>query len=184
MTILSVEEFREHVTSDLDDDAIGRLLEAAEAVIVRHAGEPGEATEIFDGGRRFYTLDRAAESVESITETWHANEVTLADNDWYLYPSGLVVERLRTGDHYPSWGSAWGSWARVAITYTPADDTAIRVGVQLDLVTLSLNSNPGATAETIGAWMEQKSQSATQTADEWTSILSRLDVGPYMLVVG
>ena len=182
MTILTVEDFREHVTSDLPDDAIQRLLDAAEAAINRYAGDPGDAVEVFDGGRRFYTLDRPADFILSITETAHASpsttEVTLEIDDFYLYPSGLVVERLTTGTNYPY------RRARMVITYAPKDDEAIRVGVQLDLVSLALNSNPGATMERIGDWMEQQAQSAQSNQETYWSILSRLDVGPTMLVVG
>lgn len=181
MTILTVDDFREHVSSDLGDDAIGRLLDYAEALIVRHAGAPGAATEVFDGGRRFYALDRPAASITSIVERWHTTDTALATDDYFLYPSGLVLERL-------SWGTNpavhHSRPVRVTITYEAADDAAIRVGVQLDIVQLALNSNPGATAETIGAWMEQKSQGAEDAEHQLDAILSRLDVGPYLLVVG
>src|SRR6185369_15384130 len=143
MTILTVDEFREHVTSDLGDDALERVLEFAEAAIVRHAGAPGSAVEVFDSGRRFYTLDRPAASITSITEVWGSATTALVANDYFLYPSGLVLERLTTGDHWPA---RHFRPARVTITYVPEDDAAIRIGVQLDLAQLALNSNPGATA--------------------------------------
>jgi hypothetical protein len=140
--ILTVDELREHVTTALEDDALQRLLDAAEAEIVRYAGDPGAAVEILHGSGRYLTLDRPAESITSITEAWGATSTTLSASDWLLYPSGLVLERLTTG---PNGRSSW--WRRVTVTYTPRDDEALREKAQIDLVNLALNYNPGGTME-------------------------------------
>ena len=179
MAILDPGEFREHVTTALEDDALQRLLDAAEAEIVRFAGEPGAATDIRDGRGRFVTLSRPAASITSITETPWSTGTTLAADDYLLYPSGLVIERLPGGTHSRS------HWhGRVTVVYTPVDDEAIRVGVQLDLVNLALNYSPGAGMEVIGSWTEQFNQAVGANRGEADAILSRLDVGPSMVVIG
>lgn len=179
MAILDVEEFREHVTTALEDDAVQRLLDAAEAEIVRYAGAAGAATDIRDGRGRFITLSRPAASVTSITETPWSTATTLAADDYLLYPSGLVIERLPGGTHSRS------HWhGRVTVAYVPQDDDDIRVGVQIDLVSLALNYEPGKGMEVIGAWTEQFAQAAEGNRDQFDAILSRLDVGPSMVVIG
>lgn len=179
MAILTVDQFREHVSSGLGDDAIQRLLDAAEAEIVRYAGAPGSVTEVSDGGGRYITLGRPAASVTSITETVPGSATTLAVDDYFLYPSGLILERVTGGTNSRH---AWHG--RVAVTYTAADDSDIRIGVQLDLVNLAINYNPGATMEQIGAWTEQFAQAADANRAEFDSVLARLDIGPSMVVVG
>lgn len=179
MAILTVDEFREHVTTALEDDAVQRLLDAAEAEIVRAAGAPGSTTDIVPGGSRLIALSRPASSITSVTETRYSTSTVLAANDYLLHPGGFILERLYTGTN-PSYG--WRGQATVA--YTPVDDEAIRIGVQLDLVQLALNSNPGTTAETIGSWTEQlASNSAWNASKERASILSRLTGGPSMVVI-
>ena len=63
------------------------------------------------------------------------------------------------------------------------DDADIRIGVQLDLVNLALNFNPGATMEQIGSWTEQFAQGAQANRALFDDILSRLNAGPSLVVV-
>jgi hypothetical protein len=178
--ILTVAAYREHATSTLGDDAIQRLLDASEADIVRRAGAADAAVEVADGRGRFITLSRQAASITSITETDRGGTITtLAADDYLLYPSGTVIERLSSGTNYRS---HW--YSRVTVTYVPMDDEAIRVGVQLDLINLAQNYQPGLTSTTIGSWTEQYAQAARSNRDEFESILARLDIGPSMVVVG
>lgn len=181
MAILLVGEFREHVTTALGDDALQRLLDAAEAEIVRFVGDSGTGavTDIRDGRGRFVTLSRPAASITSITEAHWSTDTVLAADDYLLHPSGLVIERLPGGTHSRS------HWhGRVTVVYVPVDDEAIRIAVQLDLVNLALNYSPGAGMEVIGSWTEQFNQAVGANRGEANAILSRLDVGPSMVVIG
>ena len=182
MTILTVDEFREHVSTGLGDDAVQRLLDAAELEIVRFAGDPDSAEEILDGyGRsRFITLRRPAASITSVTESWPWNStLSLAADDYILYPDGLVLERIRGGTHS---SHAWRG--RVRVQYVPEADVALRQVVQIDLVNLCLDYHPGVTSETIGSWTEQFSAAIEANREEVDGYLSRLKVGPTMFVVG
>ena len=69
------------------------------------------------------------------------------------------------------------------MTYTPADDTALRKGVQHDLVNLQINYSPGLTMEQVGSWMQQQDASRSQD-DDRASILGRLSIGPSLAIVG
>lgn len=178
MAILTVDQFREHVTTALGDDAIKRLLDAAEADIVRYAGDGGAVTDYVDGQGRFATTHKPIGTIASVSEIYGDTTLVLAVND-YLVRSACVLERLTTGDHSRH---CWRG--RVAIAYTPQDDADIRVGVQLDLVNLALAFQPGVTLETVGAWTQQYTQAVASNKTEHDAILSRLDVGPELAVVG
>lgn len=179
MAILTVDELRDHVTTDLIDSAVQRLLDATEEVIVARAGAPGSRSEIVDGGGRFITLARPASAVASVTETRWFTTTTLVADDYSLRPGGYVLERLRTGTN-PRW-----HWhGDVSVTYTPIADTSTREWVQIELIKLALTENPGLNAETIGAWSQQYvNNSAWNPTLEQESILSRLDVSLGMVVV-
>jgi hypothetical protein len=175
--VLTVDEFREHVSTSLGDDAVQRLLDAAEAEIVRYAGEPSSVSEIVDGRGRYLVLSRPADAITSIVETWWDTDTTLIADD-YLVRSPYVLERLRTGTSpHRDW------WGRVTVTYLPADDEAIRIGVLLDLMQLVLNYNPGAASERIGAWEETFRTTLEANKAEKSEILSRLDIGPSLVIV-
>lgn len=169
MTLLTVDQFREHVETSLVDDAIQRLLDDAEAEIIRYAGDLGSVTELIDGGSSRLVLSRRAGSVTSVTETSGTTTTTLDADDWRLR-SAYVLERLNTGTN-PRW-----TWSRFAtVTYVAADDTDTRAVVQLELVKIAIARNPGLAAQTIGAWTEQYVNNSAWNPDlERASILARL----------
>lgn len=149
MTLLTIAEFKEHVTTTLGDDAIQRLLDDAEAQIVAFAGPTGDVTELVDGGWGRIVLSRRASAITSITELLWTTNYVLATNDW-RQRGPYVLERLRTGT------TPRLAWAPiVTIVYTPADDTDSRKIVQLELVKLEIAYSPGLASQTIGAWTEQ-----------------------------
>lgn len=177
MTLLTVAQFREHAATTLVDDAIQRLLDDAEAEITAYAGPVGSVTEYPAGGGSILTLSRRVSSVGSIAETRYSTTTTLAVDDW-RQRSGYTLERLRTGTN-PRTG--WAS--DVTVTYTPADDTATRKMVQLELCKLEIATNPGLASQTVGAWTEQyTANSAWNPEEARASILSRLRE-PSMAVV-
>lgn len=179
MALLTVAQFREHVTTSLGADAVQRLLDASEAEINMEAGALGSTTELASGGGRYIFLDRPASAFTSVTETWGSTATILAADDYLVHPGGLLMERLSTGTN------ARSSWyGQVAVIYTPTDDTAIRVGVQLDLMRLAINFEPGLASTTIGSWTEQYRQAVDAQAQERDSILARLAPEPALVVVG
>ena len=184
--ILSVSELREHVNTDLGDDALQRLLDAAEWAIVNRAGATGARTEIASGGYRFIVLARPAASISSVVETagWSdsvgASDITLAADDYLVGAGEMLIERLITGTNQRS---VWG--ARVTTVYTPVDDDPVRIECQIALCQLALNYQPGLAEETIGTWTERfTNNSAWSNQAERDSILERLAIGGRMVVVG
>lgn len=177
--ILTVNELREHVTTDLGDDALQRLLDAAEEAIVARAGAPGVRTELAAGGYRFLTLGRPAASITSVVETVGESDTTLATDDYQIGWGEMVLERLRTGTNPRS---RWGD--QTSVVYTPVDDDATREKVQIDLCKLAIASNPGLAAQAIGDWREDYvNNSAWNVASEREAILAQLDVSVGMVVV-
>lgn len=180
MTILSVADLREHVNSDLGDDALERLLADAEAAIVARAGAAGDRTQIAGGGYRFIALHRPAATITSIVETVGNVDTTLAADDYRLRPGGYLIERLLYGTNPRS---TWDR--RVTVLYSPVDDDAIRIVVQIDLIKLALTYAPGLSSERIGDWEEVfANSSAWNNDEEREAILCRLDPEPGMVVVG
>lgn len=180
MPILTVEELREHVETPLGDDALQRLLDAAEEAIIARAGAPGARTVVFGGGFRFLSLPRPASAITSIVESSGDTSRTLVADDYELRPDGYLIERLNTGT-YPR--TYW--WSTVEVTYTPVDDTATREEVQIGLVELAVTSKRGLTGQTIGSWSEQYANNAQWNAEaEREALLSRLNVSLGMVVVG
>lgn len=182
MTLLTPDDVREFDSTGLSDDALQLLLDAAEAEIVRFAGDSDSHTEWFAGGQRVLALARPAASISSIVENedWGGSTVTLAADDYIVDPSGYLLYRVATGTH-PRW--RW--WGRIVVTYAPGDDEAIRKGVELDLVRLMESYAPGQTSETVGAWTTQLASNSVWNNDkERAAILSRLVSHGRMLVVG
>jgi hypothetical protein len=177
---LAPDDLREHVTTDLGDDALQRLLDYAEALINRRIGPPGDRTEIIRGGGLYISTSRPIDTVTSVTETTWGDTLSLDPLDYRLRSGGYLLERLQTGPN-----SRFHWWGDVTVIYAPVDDDAIRTGVQLALCDLALNAHPGLTAETIGAWSQQFAANSVWngTAEE-ESILSRLDPEVGMLIVG
>lgn len=178
--ILTVDQLRDHVSSELAADALQRLIDSAEEAIVGRAGPPGARTEMVGGGGSFVALERPASAITSVSETWWSTTTALAADDYLVRPDGYLLQRIGTGTN-PRW--RW--WGRVTIVYTPVDDTSTREEVQIALVKLSLSHNPGVTMEQIGAWTEQYANNASWNNDEEReAILCRLDSDIGMVVVG
>ena len=177
--LLTPDEFRAFEQTDLSDESLQVLLDAAEAEIVRYAGNPDASVEWLVGGQRFLFLDRPVTEITSITETNSSGDVTtLTTDDWLLWPGGYRLERLRTGTNPRS------TWqGRVTVNAAPTDESALRQSVQADLVKLSLNTRFGLSQQTIGTWSESYQQSAGSAQVQHELILSRLSLAPRMLVV-
>jgi hypothetical protein len=169
--LLTVAELREHVTTALGDDALERLLDAAEQAIATIAGPVGDLTEIRDGGGSYIFLPRPASEIDTVTE-WlgYSSERALDEDDYSLRSDGISLRRLTTG---PNASAYWVG--PVEVVYTPLDDVAARQAVQLALVRLFLDHHPGVTSESIGDWSETfASNSVWNYALERDGILATL----------
>lgn len=179
--LLTVAEYRLLDAAEaFEDEAIQLLLDAAEVEISDVAGTPDSVTEYIVGGGRFVALARSASEISSITETARdGSVVTLAADDYLLYPAGTVIERQSIGTN-----PRYSFYGRVTVTYVPADDEPLRKSVQAGLVKIDLTYAPGVTSEQIGAWMEQRASQAQWNAiEERQAVLSRLTGGPRMAVI-
>lgn len=153
MTILTPNELREHVETDLSDAALFRILAAAEQRIFEVAGPhpTGTLTEYIDRigalsppTRRIYLARKIATIVE-IRERDFLDDVetTLASDDWRKTGSREIV-RLREGTNSRQY---WAPF--VAVDYTAVDDMALRRQAQIDLAKISL-ANEGYQRGTSG----------------------------------
>lgn len=178
MTLLTVDELREHVTTSLGDDALQRLLDDAEAAITAYAGDVASAVEIVSGGSPSLTVGRPIESITSVRERdgWQT-PTTLATDD-YEQLGAFVLSRLRYG---PNSASHWRGPVR--ITYTPVDDTATREVVQIELIKLEIAFNPALASETVGAWTQTFVSSQKSYPEQRGDILARLRYSAAFAVV-
>lgn len=169
MTLLTVDELREHVTTSLGDDALQRLLDDAEAAITAYAGEVGTAVEIVTGGSPTLTVGRPIESITSVRERDGFQSSTTLATDDYEQLGSFVLGRLRYGTN-----SAAHWRGPVRVTYTPVDDTATREVVQIELVKLEISFNPALASETVGAWTQTYISSQKSYPEQRGDILGRL----------
>jgi len=182
--LLTLDEYRGlNPDSELEDEPTQLLLDAAEAEIVRAAGPVGSVTETFTSEARLLALGRQASSITSVEERSVASGAVytpaIAADDYYLWPSGAVLERV------PGGTTSRHHWrGRTTVVYVPEDDVDIRKIVQADLAGLMEKFKPGTTSETVGAWSRQlAANSVWNNSKERESILSRLFVGGRMAVI-
>lgn len=174
MTLLTVDELREHISTSLVDDAIQRLLDDAEAAITAYAGPAYEdlmdpLEELVSGGSARISVSRPIGSIDSVTERdgW-STPVFLETDDWEQ-TSRFTLGRLRYGTN------RWSVFRDpVRIAYFPVDDTATRKMVQVELIKLEIAFNPALSSETVGAWTQTYTAS-NRSYPEWRNdILGRL----------
>jgi len=128
--MITPEEVRQHCETDLGEEALQRLIDAAQAEVEAAAGPIGELTvpvQVWPGNHRFH-LSRPAQSIAEVKEGHWIDDLETVDPALYaLVTSGYALERIR------------GTWARwVQVRYTPVQDLSRREGVILDLVKLAL----------------------------------------------
>jgi hypothetical protein len=129
MTLLTLDEVKAHVETDLEDTALQRIVTGIESEISDRYGSTDSAEETVAGtDRRVLVTHRPIESITSITE----DDVTLSANDYRQW-GRYRLERLSSGDNPRTlWGGV------VELQYTPRDDSEQRKLVLVDLVKLEL----------------------------------------------
>lgn len=160
-TLLTVDELREHLETDLADAALQRILDAEEAEIIQRYGPHATATETLSGNGTLLILARTPLTITSITETYETTTTTLAADDYRLWPGGRI-ERSVYGTNPASY------WSPVAtVTYVPVDMTAQRRGCLIRLATLAV-AYRGVKAESVG------SGDYSMTAQDYTTEREKL----------
>jgi hypothetical protein len=166
-SLLAPADIRQHIETDLADSALQRLIDGEEAEIVRRFGPHTTADETFEvspwdlaqggmfpwgypwgevfpwGASNWLALGRPAQSITTLTE-WIGTVSTVLSATDYAVRAAIRIERLPTG---PNPRLGWGH--RVEVVYVPADDSARRVRVLINLVQLSL-SYTGKKLEKLG----------------------------------
>lgn len=147
-TILTLAEVRDHVESDLVDDALTRLIEDADQEIIDRLGALATDTKVIDGEGvgALLSLPRKATSITSVVEKVADDPTvyTLDATDYSLLSDGFRVER-KQGSTYPS--LRWRG--QVTVAFVPADETASREALLVDLVKLAVGYT-GRKSETLG----------------------------------
>lgn len=154
--LLTPAQFRAHVETALEDEALQRLLDAAEADIDSNCGPldmddydtPGEVTQWFTSSRGMQTLrtKQKAAAVVSVTEYDPASgdtDVTrlLVEDEDYWLDGGIIRGRN---------GYIFGG--RIEVVYVPEDTRSRRTAVLIQLVKLEINVDPGTGFEGAGSW--------------------------------
>lgn len=171
-SILTVAQFREHIATDLVDDAVQRLLDANTQAIVRRFGPTDTVTMTrYPRQNTILFFDRPIQAITSITEFFPdpvgISGVAVDPTDYRLRDGGTTLERWGYGTHPADW---WSS--RVDIVYVPVDDSAERVRVLIKLCELDLNRHPGISQVRIGEYSEQSRNEPYD--DEREAILASL----------
>lgn len=164
---LTVDELRQHVSTELGDEALARLLAGAKTMILGvYPSVPG--VEEKDGGQSYIFLRYPAVSITAIVETDdNGDDVELDEADYFLRDDRVSLLRLGGGPN-PRLG-----WGNALVVYEAPDIDAALDLAQIALCELELNHNPGITGETIGSWSEQ-ANSGLPYSEERDQILASL----------
>lgn len=178
VALITSQDMREYVETDINAASLQRLIDVADAEIVELFGEHTvegtvAATELHTGGSRGLVLDRPWSSITTITETWGTTDTVLAADDWRAWYGNRILERLALNATNPQ--AIWGE--RVSVVYIPVDDDKAREGATIDLVKLAIQ-NTGLKSERSGDY----STTAFDMELEKTKILRRLDRSKMMPV--
>lgn len=136
MASLTVSELREFVTTDLSDEALQTLLDAAWAALTIAT----TANELISARGELLLLSRRASALTAAVE----RGVTLDTSDYELRSDGVSVRRLNTG----VWPYARGWRGPIDISYTVAVSEAELQRAQIELVRLDID---GLSAPTVSA---------------------------------
>lgn len=163
--ILTADEVREHIETDLVDDALQRIIDAADAEIIRKLGALDSQTDVLQGGSRYLHLSRKASAITAVSERYNIEMlgltvVPLAADDYRLLADGRRIERLQAGTNG---ASCWQG--EVEIESTPADaGLAERKALLVKLVQLDLQYS-GLDSQSVGdVTVKQKSDLMAERA--------------------
>ena len=142
--LLTLAQIREHVETDLSNDALQRIIDSEDAEIVQRYGALSTQTETLRGGSERLFLSRLAASITSIAEEVGETTTTLAADDYELWWN----QELDRDPDGTNGRSTWGE--RVTVVYVPQTMTAQRTAVLTQLVQLAVRYN-GVQQESVGS---------------------------------
>ena len=167
--LLTRDELRAHVETDLADTPLDQLINTADQEIVQAVGghnASGTVTELYVGGDRALFLDRQFESITSVTESRGSTDTVLVAADYRVWFGNRTLERLSLGATNPQ--ANWGE--RVPVVYTPVDDDHARIGATIELVRLAIQ-HTGLKSERVGDY----ASASVDHNREKAAILARLN---------
>jgi hypothetical protein len=168
--LLDLNHAREALETDAPVGLLKLLLEETEALITERAGPLATATIRREGmARHFFLGGRVASTVDAVVEEDAYTPVSLDSSDYALRYGGRALERLPSGTHGRY---EWGEW--VEVTFTPADDSAKRKRVQLDLLRLELTYRGLLKSTTDGEFSSAGVSTPEAYRDERAAVLATL----------
>ncbi len=169
--LVTADQVREHLgTNSTDIDELTRLIEDADAEVVRRCGPhkiDGSLTDVLRGGSVRLFPSQAVEGITSVTETAWDTVTVLSPDDYRTWYGGRMLERLSNGSHPRA---DWGE--RVELTYTPVDTDHQRRMAIIRLVQLGL-AYSGLQSESVGPYSAQN----LDYGKEREAILKQLSTG-------
>jgi hypothetical protein len=159
---VDIDDLRARVETDLDDDTLQRILDAAEKSVERSAGNAVSETQTESDafGNQWISINRRSTSFTSVKERRRhsSDQVTLSSNDYRKVGPNKVL-RLTNGDNPAGY---WGK--EVEVIYVPEVDVASRDEATLKLCHLSIEYR-AYESEKSGDWQGvQKEYNAARRA--------------------
>lgn len=179
MSLITPDQLKEHINSTKTDAALQQIIDAEERDIVDRYGPNDSQVEEIERSPTSAIIftKRAISSITEIVETvtsedaffdsFAESSTTLAADDYEITPD---AKRVRRKDDGTNPRTRWGE--RVKITYVPAEGTAKRVMVLINLCKLNL-AYTGPKSERIGGGEYQSDIGSYQ--QQRLEILSELD---------
>lgn len=151
MSLLSVAELRAVVQTSLDDAQLQGVIDREEAEVITRYGAHYDGTaitEVCDGGTCSLFLKRRIGSVSSISEasSLGGTQTMLTSTQYYAVAGQGGIIRLAEG-------TRWGRY--VSVSYVPADDSALRRQVLIELVRLALEQTAMKSENVAGEYSYQ-----------------------------
>lgn len=133
---VDVDDLLARVETDLDNDTLQRILDAAVESVERSAGKAAVEVETHEAFcADFIVLSRRKTDITSITERrlFSSDAVTLSANDYREVGDYKIMRRSDGDNPVAGWGS------EVVVTFTPEVDADVRDRVTLDLCQIDIN---------------------------------------------
>ena len=177
MALISVEEFKGRVRTELEDASLGQIINEEEAEIVRRFGphaEEGTVIETIDSEKACNVfLPRRIFSVSTVTEGDGITQTALAVADYRVWPKEGRLERIATLGITIEWQP------HVVVTYTPQDDKFERQRILLELCRISVERQV-MKQESVGQ-QDYSYKAPNNWEEERERVLSKLQ---HFLIVG
>ena len=136
--LLTTAQVKEHLSTELSDAALERLIDASDAYIRRQVGpHDPETTMVYTKEPPSYlvSLPRPAVSVASVSlDGWYSPDYTIPSDYYRLEGEGRL---LRVYDSYYVYTFS-DNYERMTITFTPVSENDQRVNALIELVRMEI----------------------------------------------